>query len=439
MKHTRRRAIRGPWVSFVDDPMMAGESDAVHHEPDGLILIEDGVITRAGAWGALRDELEGVQLDHYPNKLIMPGFIDTHVHYPQLQIIGAYGKQLVDWLEHYTFPAEQRFSDPVYARAVADRYLDECLRAGTTTASVYCTVHPASVDAFFEAAVERGMRMQAGKVLMDRNAPEGLRDTAQQGYDESAALIHRWHGHERLTYAITPRFAPSSTPEQLEAAGALWSQSPGTAMQTHLSENTREVAWVESLFPNHAHYLDVYAHYGLIGPRAVFGHCLHLSDPEWDLLRDSGSTIAHCPTSNAFLGSGLFDFGRAATVGTASQLGLATDVGAGTSLSMLVTMGAAYRMAQLGGHALSAARAFYLATRGGAQALHLADRIGSIAPGMEADLVVLDLKSTPLLEFRMQHCDSLEEALFLQMTMADDRAIEAVYIGGALRHERDSA
>ncbi|NYT25208.1 guanine deaminase [Alcaligenaceae bacterium] len=439
MEQDRRRAIRGPWISFRDDPMKTTVSDALHHEPDGLILIEDGVITHAGDWNALRGQLGGIRVEHYPDKLIMPGFVDTHVHYPQLQTIGAYGKQLVDWLEHYTFPAEQRFADPAHARGVADRFLDECLRAGTTTASVYCTVHPASVDAFFEAAVQRGMRMQAGKVLMDRNAPEGLRDTAQRGYDESAALIRRWHGHARLTYAITPRFAPSCSPGQLEAAGTLWAQSPGTAMQTHLSENTREVEWVRELFPERANYLDVYAHYGLIGPRAVFGHCLHLTGPEWDLLRDSGSAIAHCPTSNAFLGSGLFDFGRAAAAGGALRLGLATDVGAGTSLSMLVTMGAAYRMAQLGGHSLSAACAFYLATRGGARALHLADRIGGIEPGMEADLLVMDLKSTPLLEFRMRHCESLEEALFLQMTMADDRAIAAVYIGGALRHERAPA
>lgn len=416
--------------------MKAGASNALHHEPDGLILIQDGLITHAGDWNTLRDRLGGTRVEHYPDKLILPGFVDTHVHYPQLQIVGAYGKQLIDWLEHYTFPAEQQFSDSVHAREVAERFLDECLRAGTTTASVYCSVHPGSVDAFFEAAALRGLRMQAGKVLMDRNAPDGLRDTVQQGYDESAALIRRWHGRGRLTYAITPRFAPSSSPQQLEAAGALWKQFPGTAMQTHLSENLREVEWVRALFPERAHYLDVYAHYGLIGPRAVFGHCLHMSDAEWDLLRSSGSSIAHCPTSNSFLGSGLFDFGRAAAAVGTVRLGLATDVGAGTSLSMLVTMGAAYRMAQLGGHSLSALRAFYLATRGGAGALHLADRIGSIEPGMEADLLVMDLKSTPLLEFRMRHCDSLEEALFLQMTLADDRAIAAVYIGGVLRHEQ---
>ncbi|WJJ94839.1 guanine deaminase [Neopusillimonas aromaticivorans] len=283
---------------------------------------------------------------------MVPGFIDTHVHYPQMQMIGAYGAQLIDWLNTYTFVAEQQYSDLTYARTVADTFICELLRSGTTTAAVYCTVHPASVQAFFEAAEKRDLRMIAGKVLMDRNAPDALLDTAQSGYDDSLALINAWHGRGRLHYAITPRFAPTSSPAQLEAVGALWKGNPTTYMQTHLSENHDEIAWVKSLFPGRKGYLDVYDHYGLVGPRALYGHAIHVDASEWQRLAEADASVTHCPTSNLFLGSGLFDFARTCEPEAGLlpvRTGLATDVGAGTSLSMLRSMGEAYKVGQLGG------------------------------------------------------------------------------------------
>lgn len=432
----KRLALRGAALSFRGDPFIDGDEASLHYEQDGLILIENGIVTAFGDYQAVKTQLRDHNIKQYSDALILPGFIDTHVHYPQTQMTGAYGKQLIDWLNKYTFVTEQQFANADHATLVSDFFLGECLRAGTTTASVYCTVHPGSVDAFFQAADKRNMRMIAGKVLMDRNAPDALTDTAQSGYDQSEALITRWHGLNRLSYAITPRFAPSSTPQQLEAAGALWKKHPHTHMQTHIAENQHEVDWVKSLYPERHNYLDVYSHYGLVGPRAIFGHALHLEDVEWRQLAETGSAVSHCPTSNSFLGSGLFDFARAKQADQPIRLGLATDVGAGTTLSMLQTMGAAYKIGQLGHYSLSAAKAFYLATRGAAQALYLEDKVGSISPGMEADLLVLDLKSTPLIDFRMQHCENVEEALFIQMTMGDDRATEAVYIAGELAYSR---
>jgi len=439
---TRRAAataLRGPTLSFVDDPFTVGDEAAMRYEPDGLIIMQDGIITAFGNHAQLHDQVSPDNITHYLDALILPGFIDCHVHYPQTQIIGAYGAQLIDWLNEYTFVAEQQFSDADHARAVSRVFLDQCLRSGTTSAAVYCTVHPESVEAFFEIASEYGMRMIAGKVLMDRNAPAALTDTAQSGYDDSLALIERWHGKGRLHYAITPRFAPTSTPAQLEAANALWQRHSDVHMQTHLSENQAELEWVRQLFPQHKDYLDVYDHYGLTGPRSIFGHAIHLSEREWQRLSETGSALAHCPTSNTFLGSGLFDFGRAKQPPPPNRpqlVGLATDVGGGTSLSMLQTMGEAYKVGQLGGHSLSAAKLLYLATRGAAQALYLDDKIGSIDVGLDADLVVLDPKSTPLIDFRMKHCQDINEALFVQMTMADDRATQAVYIAGRLAYER---
>ena len=430
-------ALRGAALTFRDDPFLVGRDAAMHYEADALVVIEDGRIKAFGAYAGLKNSLEaGTPVTTYTDALILPGFIDLHVHYPQTQIIGAYGKQLIDWLNRYTFPAEQQFADVNHAREVSKLFLDECLRVGTTTAMVYGTVHAHSVEVFFDEASKRDLRMIAGKVMMDRNAPATLLDTAQTGYDQSKALLEKWQGVGRLGYAITPRFAPTSSPAQLEAAGALWREFPHVHMQTHISENTDEVAWVHELFPDRKNYLDVYDHYGLVGKRAVFGHGIHLDEAEWQRLHDAGAAVAHCPTSNEFLGSGLFRFDNAKKKSRPVRVGLGTDVGAGTCLSPLRTMGEAYKIGELCGNSLCAADAYFLATRGAAESLHIEDKIGSIAPGMEADLVVLDLKSTPLIEFRMKFCNSIDEVLAVQMTMADDRATRAVYVAGKLAFEK---
>jgi guanine deaminase len=425
-------AIRGPVLTFTGDPFVAGVESTLRYESDAIVGMAGGVITHFGSASTVRAQLPpATPIKEYGrDTLILPGFIDCHVHYPQTQIIGAYGEQLLDWLDKYTFVAEQQFSDVAHAKAVAELFLDECLRNGTTTVATFCTVHAHSVDAFFEAAAARGMRTIAGKCLMDRNAPVKLLDSAQRGYAESKTLIKRWHGKGRALYAITPRFAPSSTPEQMEAAGVLWKEHPGTYLQSHVSENRDEVELAHRVYPNCDGYLDIYDHYGQLGPRAIYGHGIWLTDAELHRLHETGAALAHCPTSNLFLGSGLFDLRKAKQHDRPIRVGLATDVGAGTTLSMLKTMGAAYQVAQLGGARLSAAHAFYLATRGAAQALYLEDKIGSVAVGMEADLVVLDLKSTPLIEFRMKHVKSLEEALFVQMTMGDERAIADRFVSG---------
>lgn len=431
-------AIRGPVLTYSGDAFRDGLESTMHYEPDAIVAMAGGRITHFGPASQVRAQLpeDAVVKEYGKDSLIMAGFIDCHVHYPQTQIIGAAGEQLMEWLDKYTFVAEQQFADVKHAREVARLFLRECLRAGTTSAAVYCTVHPQSVDAFFEESAKLGLRMIAGKVLMDRHAPAALTDTVQKGYDDSKALIARWHGHGRLLYAVTPRFAASSTREQMEMAGALWHEHPGTYLQSHVSENRNEVAWVRDLYPERSGYLDVYDHYGLVGPRSIYGHGIWLTEPELQRCHDTGTALAHCPTSNQFLGSGLFNLQNATGTGRPVRVGLATDVGAGTSLSMLQTLNEAYKVAQLNGNALSAGHAFYLATRGTAKALYLEDRIGHIAVGMEADVIVLDLASTPLIEFRMRHCNDIHEVLFTQMTMGDDRAIAATYIAGKLAHQR---
>ncbi len=430
-------AIRSSSLTFRADPFLVGTESAYHYEEDALIVIENAKIKAFGPYDSLKSTLpENTKIITYKDSLVLPGFIDTHIHYPQTQIIAAFGKQLIDWLNNYTFIAEQQFKNYDYAKMVADFFLDECLKAGTTTMMTYCTVHPESVDAFFTAAREKKMRVIAGKVLMDRNAPSELLDTAQSGYDQSKALIKKWHGKDRLSYAITPRFAPTSTREQLTSAGALWKEHPGTYMQTHVSENRGEIAWVKELFPESLDYLDVYDSFGLLGEKAVYGHGIHLSEREFQRIYDTKSSIAHCPTSNEFLGSGLFNFEMAKNKNRPVKLGLASDIGAGTSFSQLQSMNESYKIAQLSGYSLSSIHAFYLATRGAAESLSLQDKIGSIKAGYEADLIVLDLKSTPLIKFRMNQCKSIEEALFIQMMMGDDRAISAVYVAGQLAHSK---
>jgi guanine deaminase len=433
-----RCALRGPAATFVADPFVAGDA-ALRYEPDALILIEDGRVRAFGAWDDLASSLPaGVEPTRYGrDDLILPGFVDLHVHYPQMQVVGSFGKRLIDWLEQYTYPAEQQFADEAHAREAARAFLRECLRAGTTTAAVFCTTHPHSAQVFFEESARLNTRMIAGKTMMDRNAPEALCDTAQRSYDESEALMRRWHGIGRQLYAVTPRYAGSSTPAQLELAGALWRAHPGAYLQSHIAEQREEVRWVTGLYPERKGYLDIYDHFGLLGPRAVYGHGIYLTDDEIARLHDTGAAIAHCPTSNLFLGSGLLDLRRFQAPGREVPIGLASDVGAGTGLSMLHTMNEAYKVAHLNGFALSAAQAFYLATRGAARALHLEDMIGSIAPGCEADLVVLDLRSTSMIDLRMRYCRDVHEALFVQMILGDDRAVRATWVAGEVKHRRD--
>jgi guanine deaminase len=431
-------AIRGPALTFTGDPFQDGLDNTMVHEPDAVMVMANGRITEFGPAAHLLPRLpKDIEIrDYGKNALISPGFVDTHVHFPQTPMIASYGAQLLDWLNKYTFPAELKFADREYARRVARLFLQENLRNGITTSCVYCTVHPHSVDVLFEEAERLGLRLAAGKVLMDRNAPDGLCDTAQSSYDESKALIGKWHGRGRLLYAVTPRFAGTSSPEQLVVAGALWREHADCLMQTHIAETRQEVAWIKELFPERQGYLDVYDHHGLCGQRAVFGHGIWLEEPELQRLHACGGAIAHCPTSNFFLGSGAFNLGRALKSERRVRVGLGTDIGAGTSFSILATLGEAYKAAQLNGNALSAGHAWYLATRGSARAMYLEDKIGSISPGMEADLVVLDTRSTPLIDFRMDQARDFADQLFVQMTLGDDRAVQATYVAGRLVYVR---
>ena len=425
------RVIRGRILSFDEEPRFAGES-AYRLIEKGALLVEGGLIKAVGEASAiLKQAPVGAPIDDHADKLILPGLIDTHIHYPQTRVIASYGAQLLEWLQKYTFIEEQKLRDPAHAAIVARFFLDELFRQGTTTALVYCTVHPESVDAFFAEAEQRGARMIAGKVMMDRNAPEALRDTPQRGYDETKALIQRWRGKSRLDYAITPRFAPTSTDAQLEASGALVREHPEAYVQTHLCENLAEIAFVKELFPWTKTYTEVYHRYGLLGPRTVLGHCVHLEDSEVQMLAESGSVAAFCPTSNLFLGSGLFDMRRLQDHAPPVRVALATDVGGGTSYSMLETSNEAYKVLQMGSQSWPAAQAFYQMTLGNARALGLDDRIGAIKEGYEADLVVLDPRATPAMAHRMEAArGDLAEELFVLMTIGDDRAVAETYVAG---------
>lgn len=430
-----KSALRGPFLTYTGNPFQDDPASCYRYESDGLIVIDNGRIIHAGAFTA--DHVpHGVVPDHHPDALILPGFIDAHVHYPQTPMIGAFGKQLLEWLENYVFVIEQRYNDKVFARAIAKLFLREQIRAGVTTPITYCTVHPESVDAYFEEASLLGLRTGAGKVLMDRNAPEALRDSAQSGYDQSKRLAERWHGDGRFFYVVTPRFAPTSTEAQLDLAGALLREIPGLYMQTHLAENTSELQWVAALFPGSHDYLDVYDRHNLVGPRCLFGHAVHLCEREWRRLAQAGATVVHCPTSNLFLGSGLFNLKRALVSANPVRTALGSDLGAGTSFSPLATLNEAYKIAQLNGYALSAHQAFYLATLGSARAIYQDAHIGSIEAGKDADLVVLDPKATPLLAARQEFSESLEEQLFVLMTLGSETAVKATYVAGRKVHER---
>ncbi|MDP4032038.1 MAG: guanine deaminase [Pseudorhodobacter sp.] len=423
--------VLGQVLSFAGDPFLAGPG-AAHLEGRGGVLIEAGRIAATGPADGLRAAHPAARVTDYGAALISAGFIDAHAHYPQTAIIASWGKRLIDWLNTYTFPEEMRFVDPSYAAEVAERYFDLTIANGTTSVCCYCTIHPASVNAFFTAAQARGLRAWAGKTCMDRNAPEGLRDTAQSAYDDSARLLARWHGVDRLSYVITPRFAPTSSPDQLAALGALWAAHPECLMQTHLAEQHDEIAWVKRLFPQARDYLDTYESFGLLGLGGLYGHAIHLEPRERDRLREVDASLIHCPTSNTFIGSGLFDMAGLKAAG--HRIGLATDTGGGSSFSMLRTMAAAYEVAQLRGHALHPSQLWWLATQGSARALHAGHLIGNIAPGMEADLVVLDLASTPAIEQATRRAGDIWQAIFPTIMMGDDRAVRAVWVGGKVRH-----
>ncbi len=436
-------AIRGALLDCVGDPFYQPEAEAIRYIPDGLLLLRDGCVEALGPYRDGHPGLENRPLVDYSGKLIVPGFIDTHIHYPQTGMMAAYGEQLLEWLNRYTFPTERKFADPTYARSVAGVFLDELLKNGTTTALVFAAVFPASVEAFFEAAEARHLRMISGKVMMDRNAPDYLSDTAESSYTESKALIEKWHGRGRLLYAVTPRFAATSTEAQLKLAARLLDEFPDIYLHTHLSENVNEVAWIQELFPHYQGYLDVYDQTGLVRERSVFAHGVQLTDAEFQRLSEAKAAISFCPTSNLFLGSGLFRIEQAKHPDYPVKVGLGTDVGAGTSFSILQTTNEAYKVAQLRGQKLSAFKALFLATLGGARALCLEDKLGSFDPGKEADFVVIDPQATPLLALRNEggRPDTLEELadlLFSLVILGGDRAVATTYIMGEVAYSSPS-
>jgi guanine deaminase len=428
---------RGEVLHFLSDPGTDARPESFEHFRDGALILRDGRIESAGPADALLANLPaGIPVTTHPDCILVPGFIDTHIHYPQVDVIASGGRELLDWLRDYTFPEEDRFSDFVHARAVAEVFLDELMRNGTTTALVFCTVHSPSVDAFFEVAQRRNLRMIAGKVLMDRNCPAYLAEPLDAGERATRELIERWHGRERLSYAITPRFAPTSSDEQLASAGRLAQEYPNTYIHSHLAENRNEIAWVRELFPQARSYLDVYDRFGLVRDRAVYAHCLHMDAPDRLRMAQAGAAASFCPSSNLFLGSGLFDL--AATDAARLRFSLGTDVGGGTSFSMLRTMADAYKVAQLSGQRLSPLRSFYLATLGAARCLGLEGRIGQFVPGAEADFIALDRRASPLIARRTERARSLADLLLILMTLGDERVVRATHVMGRRLHGGDT-
>lgn len=422
------RFIRSRIIHFPDKAGTALDAKW-HYFDDAILWISKGRVKALDTTENLRRQLPpDAEIEHYPDQILIPGLIDMHVHYPQLEMIAAYGTQLLDWLNRYTFPVELKYAEKEYASKQAGRFLDQLLAQGTTTALVFATSAPSSVDAFFEQAQARNLRMLSGKVLMDRNAPAALCDSATRAYDESAALIERWQNVGRLGYAVTPRFAPTSTPEQLSAAGKLLADYPQTYLHTHLAENLDECAWVAQLFEQSRSYLDVYAQVGLVTDRAVFAHGIHLDRQDHACLANAGASLCHCPSSNLFLGSGLFSINTALRAGV--SVGVGTDVGGGTNLSMLSTLGDAYKVQQMAGESLNPQQALYMATLGAARALQLDDKIGNFEVGKEADCVLLDPSALPQLQLRLESEMSIEDLLFSLMILADDRAVKQTWVMG---------
>ncbi|HEY9010281.1 MAG TPA: guanine deaminase [Devosia sp.] len=423
------KILRGRVLTFLEEPQAVDDHASYRHIEDGAVVIGDGKIVMVGEWDerAASHHDDADIVDHRPH-LIVPGLIDPHIHFPQMQVIGSYAANLLEWLNTYTFVEEQKFADSSHATRIASRFFDELVRHGTTTAAAYCSVHPQSVDAFFSEAEKRGMLMVGGKVMMDRNAPPGLLDTPQSGYDETKAGIARWHGKGRAHYAITPRFAITSTHEQMAMAEALAKEFPELHIQTHVSENLAEIAYANELYPNYGDYVGIYEKFHLLGPKTLLGHAIHLSHREVEVLCQTKAVAVFCPTSNLFIGSGLFDYDRLHTHGV--RIAAATDVGGGTSYSMLRTMDEGYKVLQLRGQRLTPLRSFYHMTLGNARAMSLDGEIGALKPGNAADIVVLNSRATPQMALRMETIETLSEELFLLLTCGDDRAVAETYVAG---------
>lgn len=423
------RLIRGRVLGFLSEPKGLDDTDSYSFIEDGAVLVSGGLIAAVGEYAdVLASAPEGVAVDDQRPHLILPGFIDPHIHFVQMQVLGSYAAALLEWLNKYTFVEEQKFSDPAHGERIASAFFDTLIRHGTTSAVAYSSVHPQSVDAFFGEAARRDMLMVTGKCMMDRHCPPGLQDTPQTGYDDTRALIAKWHGKGRAHYAITPRFAITSSIEQLEMIAALRQEYPHLHMQTHLSENTAEIEYTAELFPSEPDYLGVYERYGLVGEKCLFGHAIHLTEREISVMAETGSVAVSCPTSNLFLGSGLFDHDGLAKAGV--PIAVATDIGGGTSYSMLQTLDEMYKVLQLRQQRFHPLLAFYRATLGNAVAIGLADRIGSLEPGTDADLVVLNASATPEMALRMETVETLAEELFLLQTRGDDRAVVETYVAG---------
>ncbi|WP_458792908.1 guanine deaminase [Yoonia sp. MH D7] len=420
--------LRGRLLTFHSEPTDADDTQAYSYIENGAVLMRGGMIAASGNYDDLATTAKDTKIiDHRPH-ILMAGFIDTHIHFPQIQIVASWGSQLLDWLNGYTFPAEAEYGNAQHARAMANKFCTLLTDHGTTTALAFCSSHKSSAEAFFAESAHRNMRMIGGQTMMDRNAPDAVLDTPQSSYDDNKDLIAKWHGVGRASYAITPRFAITSSPEQLQVAGTLAAEHPDCYVQTHLSENHAEIAFTAELYPNARDYLDVYEGYGLLGPRTFLGHAIHLKDREIDAIAATGSHPVFCPTSNLFLGSGLFDDAGLRARGISS--GIATDIGAGTSYSMLQTLNEGYKILQLQDQKLHALRAFHWITRGNATVLGMADKIGTLDADTEADVVVLDARATPAMALRLDRSGSLAEELFALMMMGDDRSIVQTYVSG---------
>lgn len=393
----------------------------------GALVLDKGKIIKVGNADALISSYADAKIVDYGNKLIVPGFIDTHLHFPQTEMIASFGEQLIDWLNKYTFPAERQFEDPEYSRKIADFFLRQLWMNGTTTAAVYATVHKNSAEQLFSAAFEKNMQILTGKVCMDRNSPDYLQDTAESAAQDSADLISTWHNKGRLKYAITPRFAPTSTETQLSLLGELMASHKDVYLQTHVNENRAEIDWVKLLFPNSKNYMDVYQQYGMVTERSIFGHCIHMLDDEWRCMADNGAVVAFCPRSNLFLGSGLYDLNKSGEFGVKTTL--ATDVGGGDSFSMLRTFGEAYKVFQLQAITVDSLHGLYMMTKGAADALQLPD-IGDLNPGTYGDFTVLDPHFNELSRLRLADATDASDTLFALSMLADERTIAATWIAG---------